>query len=69
MPRDDKGRFVPLECPDPNCDGTLHLETNWGHKVWHCYGLVIPADDGVELEACTFTHADGEPYRAAEAAS
>lgn len=61
MPRDHMGRFVPAECPLPECGcGTLR---NDGRGVWRCDGLADPECDDQELVACTFTHIDGEPYK------
>lgn len=65
-PYDDKGRFVPLACPDPECDGNLVYESDprfGGH--WRCNGLVDPNDPTKELDACTRTHFDGEPQERA----
>ena len=60
-PYDDRGRFVPLDCPNPACgSGRLVYE---GHGVWECDGLVDPGSTDKELEVCTFDHFDGEPYR------
>jgi len=60
-PQDDKGRFVPMACPLPNCGvGTLQHE---GNGIWRCDGLAYPQRDEQELEACEFTHISGEPYR------
>lgn len=62
QPRDDKGQFVPLECPDPDCGGRLRyvVRQPWCYMMWLCDGLV---GRGVEpLEACTFMHEPGEPY-------
>src|SRR5690242_7870994 len=35
-PRDDKGHFMSLECPDLDCDGHLEFE---GDGIWQCCGL------------------------------
>lgn len=57
-PRDDKGHYVPLTCPV--CDaGTLRHQ---GGHDWACDGLLDPNDPNKELEACWFTHTDGQPY-------
>jgi len=66
-PRDDKGHFVPLDCPDPNCSaGRLVYEPSHSHfgmtPIWRCDGLVDPGDPSKELEACGFSHIDGDPY-------
>lgn len=63
-PIDDKGRFVPLTCPDINCGGELRLEADpmTGALVWRCDGLIDPCDDNKPLEACSFTHWQGEAY-------
>lgn len=59
LPRDDRGRFVPLECP--NCFvGCLKLEDPRG--VWECDGLMDPEDASKELEVCTYGHFDGDPW-------
>lgn len=57
-PHDHRGRFIPLECTDPDCDGKLVYESDrrFGDH-WRCDGLVGPND----LEACTRTHFDGDP--------
>lgn len=55
--RDDRGRFVPLTCPRPNCDGKLHYE---GNGVWHCDGLVDPENPQNELQACNYVRYQGE---------
>lgn len=57
-PIDDKGRFVPFMCPDPNCSGKLVLEGD----VWVCDGLVDPNDENKELQECHFMHVDGDKY-------
>lgn len=67
-PRDDKGHFVPLDCPNPFCSaGKLvyepHTYTYAAGGIWRCDGLVDPDDSNKELEACTFSHCDGDPYR------
>ena len=56
-PHDDKGRFVPLACPECGV-GTLRREGN----IWRCDGLAEPERDDQELEACEFTHSDGQAY-------
>ena len=58
-PQDDAGRFVPIACPDINCDGTLRYE---GEGVWRCDGLVDPNDENKPLEACSFSHRQGDKY-------
>lgn len=69
-PRNDRGRFVPLDCPDPNCGaGRLvyepeHYALGGTVPVWRCDGLVDPCDTSKELQACEFTHIDGNPYPA-----
>lgn len=60
-PRDDKGRFVPLNCPVCGC-GTLRLEVERGASCWRCDGLLDPENDLAPLEACYFTHFDGDHY-------
>jgi hypothetical protein len=57
-PRDDKGHFVPIACPDINCSGTLRYE---GEGRWRCDGLVDPNHDDKPLYACPYVHFDGEP--------
>lgn len=59
QPRDNHGHFVPLECPFTDCGGGTLVEDSDG--VWRCDGLIDPGDNG-PLEACPFTHTDGEPY-------
>jgi hypothetical protein len=59
-PRDDRGRFVPLDCPNPLCGaGRLQYE---GNGLWQCDGLADPNDLNKELECCPFHHWDDEPY-------
>lgn len=58
-PRDDKGRFVPIDCPDVDCDGRLQ---HVGDGRYECDGLVDPDDPNSELQACGFSHHDGEPH-------
>jgi hypothetical protein len=59
-PRDDKGRFVPVDCPECDC-GTLRHESD---GLWRCDGLVDPGKTHIELQACEFSHQDGKPYEA-----
>ena len=47
-PRDDQGRFIPLACDDPDCDGRLMREQDG----WRCNGLVDPNNPNKELQAC-----------------
>ncbi len=63
QPYDDKGRKVSRACPNPDCDGTLQhdLDLMTGRSVWRCDGLVDPGGPDKELQACTFSHTDGEP--------
>jgi fructose-1,6-bisphosphatase len=64
-PRDTNGRFLPRLCNDPNCDGSLVLDSYVSlgvvYPVWRCDGLTHQTDDG-PLEAC------GRSYAAARAA-
>lgn len=66
QPYDEKGRKLSRLCPNPDCSGTLQLEkdTLTGREVWQCDGLVDPNDPSQELQACEFSHIDGEPYNA-----
>lgn len=58
QPRDDKGHFIPLECP--HCgNGILEYD---GGSLWLCNGLADPGTTDKELEACPFWHWDGEVY-------
>jgi hypothetical protein len=59
-PRDDKGHFVPLDCPRENC-GTGRLQYD-GDGIWRCDGLADPGTTDKPLEACTYGHIDGEAY-------
>ena len=61
-PRDNKGRLVPINCPDPNCSaGRLRFESYIGAQaLWCCDGLVAPEDPSRELECCPYSHIDGE---------
>jgi hypothetical protein len=61
QPYDERGKKVSRACPNPDCYGTLQ---DMGNGNWECDGLVDPNDPNKELEACTFTHQDGEPYNA-----
>jgi hypothetical protein len=69
QPRDNKGHFVPLDCLDANCSaGRLVYEPKRypGQPivhVWRCDGLLDPNDPSKELEACPFSHIDGESYQ------
>lgn len=59
-PRDDKGHFVPMDCPNPLCGaGRLQSEA---YGIWYCDGLADPNDNSKELEECRFCHIDGQPY-------
>lgn len=61
-PRDHLGRFMSLECPEPDCDGHLVLGTDrFGERCWHCNGLVDPGVTTQELQACPFEHPNGSP--------
>ncbi len=50
-PRNEKGRFLPVLCDDPNCGGALQLDSFFGRPVWSCDGLTHETDDG-PLIAC-----------------
>lgn len=58
-PYDWKGRFIPLACPVPSCGGRLLHE---GDGIWECDGLIDPDDPNKELEVCTYSHRDGDPW-------
>jgi hypothetical protein len=59
-PYDDRGRFVPLACRNPECIGTLKHE---GDGWWECDGLVDPGDPSKELQVCSgFDHYNGDAY-------
>lgn len=59
-PRDNLGRYVPLDCPRENCGcGRLHYDRD---GIWACDGLADPGSPEKPLEACTFIHIDGEAY-------
>lgn len=60
-PRDNKGRFFTRDCPDLNCGGG-RLQYEGGGR-WCCDGLVISERAYLELEACTFSHFDGDARR------
>lgn len=45
-PRDRTGRFLPVLCNDPNCDGKLVLDIQYGHPHWICDGLTHDTDTG-----------------------
>lgn len=62
LPYDNRGRFVPLECKNPACGyGKLQLEDPQ-HGIWECDGLADPGRDDKELEVCTYSHFDGDPW-------
>lgn len=65
QPYDERGRKVVKACPNPDCCGTLQHQ---GDGLWECDGLVDPNDQQKELEACAFSHQDGEPYNTTTAA-
>lgn len=46
IPRDDKGRFLPVICTDPNCGGVLMLDSSFGSPIWQCDGLTHDTDAG-----------------------
>lgn len=62
LPYDDNGRFVPLACQDQNCGGGKLVLEDPEHGVWECDGMVDPNDPSKELEVCTYSHFDGEPW-------
>lgn len=56
-PRDERGRLVPVDCPDPNCSGVLvheivHWHSGYEQHSWRCNGLTHAADGG-PLDACS----------------
>jgi len=59
QPKDENGRYVQRQCPNPACNGELAPQ---GGGNWACNGLVDPNNSQAELEVCTFSHKDGEPY-------
>lgn len=61
QPRDDRGRFIPLDCPDPLCGAGRLVAVRPG--VWQCDGLVDPGTPIQELDICPFEHVDGGRYR------
>lgn len=64
-PYDDRGRFVPLNCPASDCgNGSLQPVGDgiWDDGIWQCDGLAEPEHDDLPLEPCGFTHVDGEAY-------
>lgn len=58
QPRDENGRLVAANCPDPNCGGVLVYEREahgwWGpaRHTWRCDGLTHDDRSGGELIAC-----------------
>lgn len=60
-PRDDKGHFVPVACPLPECgNGDLEYQ---GNGVWQCNGLADPGSSAMPLVECRHTHIDGDPFK------
>ena len=57
QPRDEKGRVVSVNCPDPNCGGRLVHEISparYGSPAqhqWYCDGLMHDREYG-DLVAC-----------------
>jgi len=60
-PYDESGRIVSVNCPNQDCCGTLQYV---GGGSWECDGLVDPGDPNKDLDACAFSHQNGEPYNA-----
>jgi hypothetical protein len=59
-PFDNRGRFIPLDCPLPECSaGKLYYE---GDGIWECDGLADPGSTDKELEACAYAHRNGDPW-------
>lgn len=58
LPRDDRGRFFTRRCVDPNCNGELVPNDEWGKNRWRCNGLTYRGEG--PLEACAYSHHDGE---------
>lgn len=59
-PRDARGHFVPLDCPNAACSaGRLMYE---GNGWWTCDGLADPGDPRLEVDCCPMTHMDGTAY-------
>lgn len=50
-PRGKDGRFLLIQCGDPNCDGVLQLDYYFGRPSWVCNGLTYDRD-GDPLRAC-----------------
>lgn len=50
-PRGKDGRFLLIQCADPNCDGILELDYQWGAARWICNGLTYDRDHD-PLRAC-----------------
>jgi hypothetical protein len=59
-PRDDRGRFLPIFCDDPNCDGSLELDKEFGSWSWICNGLTHDTDEG-PLRACNRSYPARRP--------
>ena len=59
LPHDDKGQFVPLACPLPECGGGMLRHQGGGE--WECDGLIDPGHPDKPLEACWYFHLDGKP--------
>lgn len=59
--RDDRGRFLPVNCPDPNCGGQTvsDFREAWvggpQHPIARCDGLTH-LDDDSPLFACKREH-------------
>lgn len=57
-PRGEDGRFLPIFCNDPNCDGSLELDNEFNHARWICNGLTHDTNEG-PLRACNRSYAAG----------
>ncbi len=70
LPRDERGRVFTRRCVDPNCDGQLVPDEEWGQHRWRCNGLTYRGE-GYPLEACSYSHHDSEvaDWRVAELAT
>lgn len=54
VPRLPNGRVLRTTCDDPNCNGILQAEEQYGMPIWSCDGLTYDHEGG-PLRACERT--------------